>query len=78
MQTIELPLAIATLGELIEQAQQGEAVAIADDGHVVAMLVAVSSYPRDQILAAITAIKAMRTGAINREEFVAMRRSGRL
>lgn len=77
MPTFEIPEASTKLAELIEQAQQGKSVAISGDGQVVATLVAVTSYPRDQVVAAIAAIKAMRTGSIDQQKFEAMRRSGR-
>ena len=64
------------LAELIKQVQQGERVTITNRGEPVAELVPSASRAARQTKEAIAAIKAMRSGSIDRAQFEEMRARG--
>lgn len=65
------------LPDLIKQVQRGERVTITNRGQPVADLVPSASRAAHQTTEAIAAIKAMRSGIIDQEQFSQMRRRGR-
>ena len=65
------------LPDLIKQVQQGERVTITNRGQPVADLVPSASRAAQQTAEAIAAIKAMRSGSIDQEQFSQMRKRGR-
>jgi len=65
------------LPDLIKQVQKGERVTITNRGEPVADLVPSASRSAQQTIEAIAAIKAMRTGSIDKAEFIEMRLRGR-
>ncbi len=65
------------LPDLIRQVQKGERVTITNRGEPVADLVPSASRAGQQALDAIAAIKAMRSGSVDRAGFSEMRRRGR-
>lgn len=65
------------LPDLIKQVHQGERITITNRGKPVADLVPSASWIAQQTAEAIAAIKAMRRGTIDQEEFIAMRLRGR-
>ncbi len=67
----------AKLPDLIKQMQLGEQITITRRGQSVADLIPSSNGTEQQTRAAITAIKALRTGTINQETFKQMRQQGR-
>lgn len=65
------------LPDLIKQVQQGERIIITNRGEPVADLVPSASRASQQSLEAISAIKKMRTNAIDQQQFQEMRLRGR-
>lgn len=78
MITIGVFEARTRLPDLLKRvSEQGESVTITNRGEPVADLVPSAQRATKQVQAAIQAIKAMRTGAIDGDQFTEMRKRGR-